>query len=189
MFKELFKRWFGSTETSRIFNADNNSKKSIKAFRSFEEARHFIIKQRKNRTHKQLAKFLNRSGYRTVKGMSFTESSVQYYTKSENFINKRRNDAREYARKKRSKQLLESFLHYMRVHNIPIHKYDVSITSDSHEVQIHLIANSVYDFELLRENDCSLLIQIKSLSKFHFQKEVTIFYERSYKSLDEPFIA
>ena len=188
MFKELFKRWFGKPEPQKESQIADKQIKAYKTFRSIEEGRAYVLKYKKNRTHKQLARFLNKNGYRTVKGLPFTESSVQFYTKNDKFLAKKRTDAREYARKKRKEQLIKGFTNYMRVNNLPIWKYGVSITSEQHYVMISLEVKNEFDFEQLRENDCSLLLQIKRLSQRYFKREVDVYYERSYKTLDEPFI-
>ncbi len=75
MFKELFKRWFGSTTS----NASKQKRIKGHKFETIEEAREFIQNLPKNKSKEQIVKYLNRNGYRTVRGCEFTESRLRYY--------------------------------------------------------------------------------------------------------------
>jgi hypothetical protein len=79
MFKELFKKWFGTTETK----SNNKQRIKIQKFESVEEARGYIYSIKSNKTHKQIAKYLNRKGYRTVRGCEFSAQTVKYYMKDD----------------------------------------------------------------------------------------------------------
>jgi len=97
MFKELFKRWFGNTETK----SNNQKRNKIKKFESIEEARHFIQNLPKRKTKQQIVRYLNRNGYRTVRGCEFTESRLRYYLADDfklNFV-RYRNAERERSRR------------------------------------------------------------------------------------------
>ena len=101
MFKELFKKWFGNTETK----SNNKQRIKIQKFESVEEARGYIYSIKSNKTHKQIAKYLNRKGYRTVRGCEFSAQTVKYYMKDDfklNFV-RYTNAERERSRRANSK--------------------------------------------------------------------------------------
>ena len=86
MFKELFKRWFGSKKTK-----PNHTKKSnVRKFTTIEETRDFILSIKGDKTYSELAKYLNRRGYRTVRGRLFTIYNIQNYMYSDANLNKYR---------------------------------------------------------------------------------------------------
>ena len=97
MFKELIKRWFRKT------SANNRQEMNLHRFESVEEARDYINRIKANRTNRQIAKYLNRRGYRTVRGYLFTVQSVYYYMKDDNNLNKARaNNSNYYWNKKKN---------------------------------------------------------------------------------------
>jgi hypothetical protein len=84
MFKELFKRWFGTTETK----SNNKQRIKIQKFESVELGREYINRIKTNKTHKEIARYLNNKGYRTVRGCKFESHSVLYYMQDDIKLNK-----------------------------------------------------------------------------------------------------
>jgi hypothetical protein len=101
MLKELFKRWFGNTEPQKESEVADKQINKYKTFGSIEEYKTYILKHKKDRTNKQLAKLLNRKGYRTVKGLQFTDQTVYMYLQDHESLVKRRDKSRDLQRKLR----------------------------------------------------------------------------------------
>ena len=108
MFKELFKKWFGRKKTKPNYTKKTN----VRKFTTIEETRDFILSIKGNKTYNEVAKYLNRRGYRTVRGCLFTVTNIQNYMYSDVNLNKYREIRyRNYYAKKNARKGVTSWKH------------------------------------------------------------------------------
>jgi hypothetical protein len=98
MFKELFKKWFGTTETK----SNNKQRIKIQKFNSVESGGEYINSIKSDKTYKQIANYLNNNGYRTVRGLRFNYQTVKYYLQCDVALNKKRERHNYYRTKKKN---------------------------------------------------------------------------------------
>jgi cellulose synthase/poly-beta-1,6-N-acetylglucosamine synthase-like glycosyltransferase len=178
MLKELLAKLLGFNNKSTIKG------NTIKKFESVEEGRKIIAQIRGNKEASELAKYLNRKGYRTVKGLRFTKDSVKYYCINTNQLEKVRNKKRENHHARKTDDRTAKFVKYLRYcTSFPIDIFDVRVEmannkseykSSGYEMVIEVMAFNMDDYCVLQDNDYALAKQLLGIANRYFRKNNNI---------------
>jgi hypothetical protein len=168
MFKEFIAKLLGLSTTSTI------KQNTIKKFESVDEGRKIIAEIKGNKEASELAKYLNRKGYRTVKGLRFTKDSVKYYCINTNQLEKVRNKKRENHHARKTDDRTTKFVKYLRYcTSFPIDIFDVRVKmerSSDYDMVINITAFNMDDYCLLEDNDYAIAKQLIVIANRYFRK-------------------